>query len=263
MNKNDFNTIATELIGSNYVITLNRPEKRNALNDELITELISAFRRVSDLSTVRTITVRGAGSSFCSGADLDYLKQMRGFDFESNLNDSLKLADLLLLIYRHSKPVIAVVEGAALGGGCGLASVCDFIIATQKARFGYPEVKIGFIAALVSIFLIRQIGERKARELMLTGKIISAEEAKQIGLINEIINEDEIETALQNISAMLCTNSGMAMTTTKSLIANFNFTEIEIELKKMAALNARFRETDDFIEGISAFIEKRKPYWSL
>ncbi len=262
MRTNDFNTILTELNGSNLIITLNRPEKRNALNDEMITELITAFQQASDSNEFRTTTLRGAGSAFCSGADLEYLKKMRNFKYEMNLKDSQKLAELFLLIYRHPKPVIAVVEGSALGGGCGLASVCDFIIATPQARFGYPEVNIGFIAALVSVFLIRQIGERKARELILSGKIILAEEAQKIGLINEVFDEDKIEIALIELSTKLSTNSSLAMATTKSFLADFYFTDIESELKKMAALNARFRETKDFMEGISAFVEKRKPHWS-
>ncbi|MGD9900250.1 MAG: enoyl-CoA hydratase/isomerase family protein, partial [Calditrichaceae bacterium] len=184
-------------------ITLNRPEKRNALNKILVDELKSVFKWSLAVEKIRTIIIRGEGKAFCSGADLEYLKDLKSYSRKENIKDSLSLADLYYQVYSHPKPVIAVVNGPALAGGCGLASVCDFIIATENARFGYPEVKIGFVAALVSVFLIRQVGERKARELLLTGRIISAEDALKIGLINSLVNVTTLEKSVAELAAEL------------------------------------------------------------
>ncbi len=239
-------------------ITLNRPEKRNALNGGLIDELKQVFSQYREESRIKTVALKGKGSAFCSGADLAHLKKMRSFTKEENIKDSVSLAELYLLIYRYPKPVIAVVEGAALAGGSGLAGVCDFVLATPAAKFGYPEVRIGFVAALVSEFLIRQTGERIARELLLTGKIITAEEAKKIGLVTAVFPQEKINEAERELVAQLRQNSAFAMESTKILFA----AQIEEELKNLALLNAKFRESDDFMEGVSSFIEKRKPKWS-
>ncbi|MGD9486875.1 MAG: enoyl-CoA hydratase/isomerase family protein [Calditrichaceae bacterium] len=244
-------------------ITLNRPEKRNALNKILVDELKSVLKWSLSVKDIRTIIIRGAGKAFCSGADLEYLKELKGYSRQENIQDSLSLADLYYQIYSHPKPVIAAVDGPALAGGCGLASVCDFIIATDNARFGYPEVKIGFVAALVSVFLIRQVGERKARELLLTGKIISAKEAVDIGLINKLVSVPALDKSIDELAGELGMNSSMAISTSKQLLSGFTFGDIESELNRTANINAGFRETEDFIEGIQAFIEKRKPKWIL
>lgn len=239
-------------------ITLNRAEKRNALNDGLVSELKEVFLDYKAQSKIKTVSLKGQGKAFCSGADLTHLKRMRSFNREENLRDSLSLAELYLQIYRYPKPTIAVVEGPALAGGSGLAAVCDFVLATSAATFGYPEVRIGFIAALVSAFLKRQTGERIARELLLTGKIISAEEAKKYGLVNGVYAVDSIAGAESELIQQLQKNSAFAMESTKKLFA----AQIEEEIHQLAELNAAFRESDDFLEGISSFIEKRKPKWS-
>ncbi len=244
--------------GAHLEIRLNRPEKRNALNDGLVTELKDVFSFYKEEGKIKTVSLKGEGKAFCSGADLAHLKKMRNFNREENLKDSLSLARLYLLIYQYPKPVIAVVDGAALAGGSGLASVCDFVLAGDEAKFGYPEVRIGFIAALVSAFLIRQSGERRARELLLTGKIISADEAKEYGLINSVYAKDELLDAEKNLINQLHNNSAFAMESSKKLFT----AHIEEEIEQLARRNAAFRESDDFMEGISSFIEKRKPKWS-
>lgn len=240
-------------------IILNRPEKRNALNDGLVSELKHAFTFFEAKNHIKTLSLKAMGKAFCSGADLNHLKKMKNYSRDENLNDSMGLAALYYQIYSCSKPVIAVVQGPALAGGCGLASVCDFVLATENAQFGYPEVKIGFIAALVSAFLKQQIGERKARELLLTGKLISASEALNLGLINEMCRMDTIGDREQELISSLLNNSTLAMNYTKKLFDN----DIEQTLKNLARKNADFRETPDFIEGISSFIEKRKPSWQI
>ncbi len=259
----DFSTITVNKRNVHLTITLNRPEKMNAFNGILVGELKSAFRYAEEQSGIRTVTLKGAGKAFCSGADLSYLKEMQSFGKYENLKDSLTLAEMFFDIYSFPKPVIAIVDGPALAGGCGLASVCDFVLATPDSKFGYPEVKIGFVAALVSIFLVRQIGERRARELLVGGRLIDAAEALQIGLINAVHEHQGLKAAHIELQKDLARNSTQAMKKTKEIFTGFIYPEIETELKKLAWLNAAFREKDDFLEGISAFIEKRRPSWYI
>ena len=255
----DYENILVREYKHSAKIILNRPEKRNALNQGLINDLKQAFTDYGVRDDIRVLSLKANGKAFCSGADLNHLKNMRNFNREKNVKDSISLSALYLQVYTYPKPVIAIVEGNALAGGCGLATVCDFVLASKTAQFGYPEVKIGFIAALVSVFLIRQVGERKARELLLSGKIISATEALNAGMINAVYDPDEISEREQELISSLLKNSAVAMDHTKKLFND----EIEQKLKKLAYQNADFREMPDFIEGISSFLEKRKPRWLI
>lgn len=173
-------------------ITLNRPEKRNALNEELVTKLGETFDKASADNDVKVIVLKANGDAFCSGADLGYLQNLQNFSFEENLVDSTRLKDLFLKIYRLNKIVIAQVEGHAIAGGCGLATVCDFIYSVPEAKFGYTEVKIGFIPAIVMVFLVRKIGDQRARQLLLSGGLITAGEALQLGLITSVPDKQSI-----------------------------------------------------------------------
>ena len=167
-------------------ITLNRPEKRNALNQELVNALRDAFEKAESDQAVKVIVLKANGDSFCAGADLGYLQQLQKFSYDENLADSKNLRDLFLQIYTSGKVVVAEVQGSAIAGGCGLATVCDFVFSAPEAKFGYTEVKIGFIPAIVMVFLLRKIGEGKSKELLLSGKLISAEDARNMGLVNHI-----------------------------------------------------------------------------
>lgn len=256
-----FQTIKVNISNCKGEIVLNRPEKRNAINPQMIRELDRILSDWENDGRVKVIILKGKGKAFCSGADLTYLKELRNYDYQKNLEDSMNLSALFLKIYSYPKPIIAVVQGAALAGGCGLATVCDLIFATPDAKFGYPEVKIGFVAAIVSTFLIRQIGERKARELLLSGRIISADTALQMGLINQVIAQEELNNTVDQWAEELINNGTMAMKTTKQLFSNFQFQEIKQDVADLAKVNAKFRQTEEFIEGISAFLEKRKPNW--
>jgi methylglutaconyl-CoA hydratase len=178
------------------VITMNRPEKRNALSPEMIRSLRDAFDSFLDDKDVRVIILTGEGGSFCAGADLGYIQQLSTFGAEENLADSRMLRDLFWKIYTYPKIVIAKVHGPALAGGCGLAAVCDVTIAADDSEFGYPETKIGFIPALVSVFLTRKIGEQHARELLLSGRKISAEEAYSLGMINSVVSCASLDEAV-------------------------------------------------------------------
>ncbi len=257
----EFKTIITHVANCVGEIIMNRPEKRNALNAQMVQELTTVFSEWQKEPKIKVVVLKGAGKAFCSGADLAYLREMRHFDFQQNLSDSQSLGHLFLQIYTFPKPVIAQVEGAALAGGCGLASVCDLIIATQDAKFGYPEVKIGFVAALVSTFLIRQIGERKAKELLLSGRILSAEEALSFGIINQVVAKEQIRQSVYERIKEFLKNGTQAMEVTKQLFSNFSYQSINRDMERLAKVNARFRQTDEFSEGIRAFLEKRAPNW--
>lgn len=242
-------------------ITLNRPEKRNALNDELMDELPSAFSEVK-ASDACALILTGAGHAFCSGMDLDALKNLAGRTPEQNLQDSQKIADLFLALYEFPKPTIAAVNGSAIAGGAGLATICDFTLAASDAKFGYTEVRIGFIPAIVSAFLLRQITEKDARDLLLTGRIIRADEAYRIGLVNEIVPADFLLNRAEELALQLSENSPVSLSATKHLLRDFDRDQLKAQITLSVQANADIRAMADFREGIVSFLEKRKPNWS-
>jgi methylglutaconyl-CoA hydratase len=243
-------------------ITLNRPEKRNALNEDFVTELKAAFKAAKVDKDCRVVVLKANGKAFSAGADLAYLKQLQANTYEENLEDSRHLKELFQMIYSHPKPVIAQIEGHAIAGGCGLATVCDFSFSVPDALFGYTEVKIGFIPAIVMIFLLRKIGEGKAKELLLTGKLISAEAAKHFGLINGIYPPEEIaETVKQFAEELARTASGDSLALTKEMIAEVQHMPFKDGLDFAAAKNAEARATDDCKKGIQSFLDKNQIVW--
>lgn len=244
-------------------ITMNRPDKRNALNPELITALRDAFARAEADADAKVVVLAAEGEAFCAGADLAYLQRMQGFSYEENLNDSTQLRDLLWQIYSYPKVVIAQVQGPAIAGGCGLVTVCDFSFAVAKANFGYTEVKIGFVPAIVMSFLMRKIGEGRARQLLLTGTVIDAREAYRMGLINCVSEKNMLTSDVETFAASLIqANSFEAMKMTKQLLAQMQSLTLEASLDLAAAANARARETSDCRRGISAFLNKEKIDWN-
>jgi methylglutaconyl-CoA hydratase len=243
-------------------ITLNRPEKRNALSPELVTELKAAFNKAEQDPAVKVVVLKANGESFCAGADLGYLQQLQNFSFEENLADSNHLKELFLKIYTLNKVVIAQVQGHALAGGCGLAAVCDFTFSVPEAKFGYTEVRIGFIPALVSVFLIRKLGEQKARHLLLTGEIIKAEAALTYGLITEVIPATQLENRVKEFTQnMIKQNSAQSMQLTKHLINEVQNRTLEEALSFAANQNAKARATEDCKKGIAAFLNKQDIKW--
>lgn len=243
-------------------ITLNRPDKRNALNDVLMIELKDAVMSAEQDAGVKAIVIRANGKAFCAGADLEYLQRLQGYNMEQNLADSSTLAQLFLTIYRATKVVIAQVEGAAIAGGCGLVTVCDFAFVVPEAKFGYPEVKIGFVPAIVMTFLLRKAGETRGKELMLSGNIIDAETAEKYNLINRIIPADEIKGFVRNFAEEICrTNSAASMQLTKKMIADIQDFPLENAIKFAAKMNAYARATDDCKKGIEAFLQKEEMEW--
>lgn len=243
-------------------ITLNRPEKRNALSFELVEELKINFARAEGEDGVKVIVLRANGETFCAGADLSYLQKLQNFSREENLEDSRLLKDLFYKIYTLNKVVIAQVQGHALAGGCGLATVCDFVYAVPEAKFGYTEVKIGFIPAIVMVFLIRKIGEQKSKHLLLSGELVSAESAVQFGLANKIVNKEKLETAVIDFALRLIkNNSGQSMGLTKRMIGEVQSMKLEDALQYAAEKNVEARVSNDCKKGIQAFLNKEDLIW--
>ncbi len=243
-------------------ITLNRPDKRNALSFQVVQELKEAFTTAEHDDSARVIVLRANGEAFCAGADLAYLQQMQDFSYEENLSDSNHLKSLYYQIYTLKKIVIASVQGHALAGGCGLATVCDFVFAVPEAKFGYTEVKIGFIPAIVMVFLLRKIGEGKAKELLLTGDLIKAEEAVHYGLVNKVIARDKLEEHVEDFASRLVTqNSFMSMMLAKQMICQVQSMNLEGALSFAAQMNANARGSEDCRKGIAAFLNKEKLTW--
>lgn len=243
-------------------LTLNRPEKRNALSPELIAALHEAFTRAGKDDGAKVVILEARGDAFCAGADLAYLKQLQQFTFEENLADSRNLMSLFKLIYTLPKVVIAQVEGHALAGGSGLVTVCDFAYAVPEAKFGYTEVKIGFIPALVSVFMIRKVGEGKTRELLLSGKLISAEEAMRVGMITAVVDESSIAKDVDGAARQLVTSaSAQSLAATKTLLSQVQGMPLSDALELAAKENAKTRATDDCKKGIDAFLQKKDLTW--
>src|SRR5947209_17275468 len=192
------NSVIYAVEGAVALVTLNRPEKRNALDDALIADLKDALRDADSREDVRAVLLTGAGADFCSGADLSALKKISEASVEENLEDAHSLMELYALIRRVSVPVVAAVRGRALAGGCGLATACDIVLAASSARFGYPEVRIGFVPAMVMAILRRNVSEKRAFELITRGAEISAAEAERVGLVNQVFNDSDFESQVEN-----------------------------------------------------------------
>jgi methylglutaconyl-CoA hydratase len=242
-------------------LTLNRPDKRNAISYELIGELIRALEEVKN-SSARVLIVTGAGKAFSAGLDLDNLKALIGRTPEQNLEDSRVMVSLFRALYEFPKPTIAAVNGAAIAGGTGLALLCDFTLAVPEAKFGYTEVRIGFVPAIVSTFLLRQVGEKIARDLLLTGRIFGAEEALRIGLLNEIVSPEKLMDRARALAAQLMESSPLSLAYTKRLLTDHARAELDAQIEAAIRENAGIRSTADFREGIASFLEKRKPEWT-
>lgn len=242
-------------------IALTVPEKRNAISSQMITDLLRALQHAEE-SRARVVILTGSGKAFCAGMDLDELQNLARQTLQKNLEDARRVTKLLYRLYSFPKPVIAAVNGAAIAGGCGIATLADFTIAVPEAKFGYTEVKLGFMPALVSVFLRRRIGDRHVRDLLLTGKIIDAAEAHRIGLITEIVPAESLMPRAREIAGVLLAASPTAVAQTKRLLLNFDKAAIRAELEVAIEANADIRSTPDFREGVEAFLEKRAPKWS-
>jgi len=238
------------------ILTLNRPEKRNALHPELVKQMKSKLKEAAEDESVKVLIITGEGKAFCAGADLEYLNEMRNYSSLENEKDSRELAELFVTIYNYPKPVIAAVNGAAIAGGCGLASVCDIMVADEvNAMFGYSEVKIGFIPAIVSTFLIRRVGEGMAKQLLLSGDLIDGKRAYEISFVN-YLSSNVLELSL-DIASKLKSNSQQSMELTKEMIRKVSGLTVEDAVEYCIGLNTISRTTDDFKKGLNNFLTKK------
>ncbi|HEY5175743.1 MAG TPA: enoyl-CoA hydratase-related protein [Terriglobales bacterium] len=256
-----YSTLTLDYDGPLAVLTLNRPDKRNAISYEVIDELLRALEELEH-STAQILILTGAGKAFCSGMDLDNLRAITGRTEEEDLADSGTMARLFRTLYEFPKVTIAAVNGAAVAGGCGLATLCDFTLASTEAKFGYTEVRIGFVPAIVSAFLLRQVGEKQARGLLLTGRILGAEEAFRMGLVSEIVAPEKLLERARDLAASLLQNSPASLLATKRLLKRYASESLDREIAAAVEENARIRRTADFREGVSSFLEKRNPRWT-
>src|SRR5450432_2901404 len=255
-----FETLQLEFPGELAVLTLNRPEKRNAISPQMLAELQSAFD-IIEKSHARVGILTGVGKAFSAGMDLEMLSAIARQSPQENMDDSRRMARMFKRIWSFTKPLIAAVNGHALAGGCGIATLCDFTISVPEAKFGYTEVKIGFLPAIVSVFLTRQIGDKRARDLLLTGRLIPAEEAKQFGLVNEIVAPERLMDRARELAAVLIEASPSSLTRTKRLLTAAAAAGVDADLQRAIQENASIRSTLDFKEGLASFFEKRKPQW--
>ncbi|MDQ3744695.1 MAG: enoyl-CoA hydratase-related protein [Acidobacteriota bacterium] len=244
--------------GAVALVTLNRPEKRNALNDALVAGLKRALRDADEREDVRAVLVTGAGADFCSGADLSALQKISESSAVENLEDAQSLSELFALIRRVRVPVVAAVRGRALAGGCGLATACDIVLASTSARFGYPEVKIGFVPAMVMAILRRNVSEKRAFELITRGAEVSAAEAERIGLVNHVFEDDFFETQVERYVAGFEQVSRSAVVLTKRLLYQMDGMSFDAALQAGADVNTIARMTEDCRAGIARFLSKTK-----
>ena len=238
------------------ILTLNRPEKRNALHPELVKQMKEKLKEIEKDERVKVLIITGEGKAFCAGADLSYLNKLREYSSIENEKDSRELAELLLMIYNFPKPVIAAVNGAAIAGGCGLASVCDLIVANEEhSKFGYSEVKIGFIPAMVSTFIIRKVGEGLARQLLLSAAIITGKRAYEMGFVNYLYN-NVLEGAME-VASNLIENSAYSLSLTKKMIKTVASLSVEDAVEYCIGLNTISRSSKDFKDGLDNFLSKK------
>lgn len=237
-------------------ITLNRPDKRNALDDQIINEMKHALDEAARDASVRVVVVSGAGKDFCSGADLAALRRISEASVTENVADARNFAEMFVAMRRHPRPIIAAVRGRALAGGCGVATACDLILASESAQFGYPEVNIGFIPAMVMVILRRNLSEKRAFELITRGDVISARAALEMGLINRVFADDEFDAQVEAYVNQMAKKSASAVSLAKNLLYHMDAMSFESALEAGVQLNAITRMTDDCKRGVERFLKK-------
>lgn len=255
-----FEHIMVQFANGVKTITLNRPEKRNALSPALIEELIAALEEAAS-GDCGAVILTGAGPAFCAGLDVMYLGASHSHTPEQHRLDAEKLAYLLRTLYDFPKPVIAAVNGPAIGSGMSLATLPAFTLASPWARFALNEVHMGFVPAIAATFLLRQVGEKRTRELLLTGRMLKAQDAMQMGLVTEVVAAEELMQTAYSLAKTLTQNSPQAMLALKQLLAAHSRRKLDEEIEKAVEVNAQQRMTADFEEGVKAVIEQRKAEW--
>ncbi|MGA8138112.1 MAG: enoyl-CoA hydratase-related protein [Pseudomonas gingeri] len=255
-----YTTLKLTYEGKVATLTLSRAEKRNAISHRLIDEFLAALQEV-ERSPAQVLIVAAEGKAFCAGMDLEDLQALATQTAEENRRHSQRIATLFRSLYDFPKTTIAAVNGAAIAGGAGLATLCDFTLASTGASFGYTEVRIGFVPAVISAFLLRQVGEKQARDLLLTGRIITAEEACRMGLVNEVVEAVHLEAGARRLAEQLLENSPASLRATKALLRDYGRDRLEQAIESGMEANAAMRMSADFKEGVRSFLERRKPQW--
>ena len=256
----NFEHIVVKSANGVKTITLNRPDKRNAMSMAMIEELTSALHEAETCSC-GVVILTGAGSAFCAGLDMEQLKTMTASTPDENRRDSENMALVLRTLYDFPKPVIAAVNGPAIAGGMSLATIPDFTLAVPEAKFGLNEVRVGFVPAIAATFLIRQVGEKRARELLLSGKLLKSNEALEIGLVSEIVSPDQLMKSAHALAQTLLLNSPQAMQAVKRLLAQHACRRLDEEIEDAIVANAQQRSSEDFKEGVMAFLQRRRAEW--
>ncbi len=262
MSNSKYSSVLYEIRNSVAHVTFNRPEVHNSFNDIMIRELISVFDRIEESPDVRVVVVTGKGKSFCAGADLNWMRKVKDYSYQDNLRESLELSEMLYKIYASAKPTIAKVNGAAIGGGTGLVAVCDIAVASSSAKFSFSEVKIGLIPACISPYVLKKCGEGRCREFFLTGERMTAERALGAGLVNKVVEGEELDIAVDELIAQLVSSGPEAISRCKELlriVPKMSYDEVK---KYTAEVIARIRISEEGQEGMNAFLEKRRPKWS-
>lgn len=255
-----YTTLKLELDGEIGIITLNRPEKRNAISPAMIDDLLGALDE-AERKPARVVILTGAGKAFCAGMDLEALRELASQTHEQHVADAERMGKMFHRVYSFPKPLISAVNGAAIAGGTGLATLADFTLAVPEATFGYTEARIGFLPAVVSVFLLRQVGEKITRELLLTGKIFDAAEAHRLGLVTQVVPQEKLMESARELAQSLIASSPTSLRLTKRIILRWSEKEIERDLGIAIRESAEIRRTADFREGLASFLEKRRPEW--
>lgn len=254
--------LSIERTGDVERLTLNRPEVRNAFNEELIAELTAWAHATRQDRSVRVVVVSGAGPVFCAGADAAWMSKSVNYSEEDNIADARRTSAMFAAINQLPVPVIGRVQGAAIGGGAGLAAVCDIVVADEQAVFAFSEVKLGIVPAVISPFVLAKIGTSAARELFLTGRRFTARHARDIGLVHTLVRQDELDVAVDSVIREVLTASPVAIAEAKRLVADVNGLSPDDAAELTSRVLARCRASADGQEGLRAFLDKRKPGWS-
>lgn len=259
----NYTSVRLEIEERIAVVTIDRADRRNALDDTTVGEMNQLFTLLNRNTAARVVVLTGAGAAFCSGMDIEYLRRMADSSQEANVEDARQLMRLLLQIANLRKPVIAMVNGPALGGGCGLAAASDFVFASrQKAKLGVPEVRLGFVPAVILAFLVKRMGEAAAKEFVLRGEVLEAEEARSRGLVTSVVDDQQLRpTVMEFARTLAASTSPSSITLTKELFARFDEMGKKDALDYAASLNALARKTEDFKKGMESFLKKEKLQW--
>jgi methylglutaconyl-CoA hydratase len=257
----EYTTIKLEKKDGVATITLTRPEVKNAFNDVMLDELLDVYRKLEADDDARVIVLTGEGNSFCAGADLNYMKHTVNYTFEENFADSMKIADVMELIHTIRKPTVARVNGYAIGGGAGLMAANDIVIASKEAVISLSEVKIGLVPACISPYVIMRAGPGACREFFLTGERMKAKKACRLGLVNEVVDDDELDESIGKVAKRLKSSGPEALRVCKELLDNVSGMPLAEAKEYTAKVIAEVRVSDEGQEGMSSFLEKRKPAW--